>query len=109
VRRARRIHHDYKKLKKQSIKDKGKKYKRAFLSLWRCRSSTCSETLISCCYISIRLPAILFSSMARSKTKKADADIDWNSFVQQSEPKVEDDLAETTKNYIYLVKHNFQK
>jgi hypothetical protein len=32
VRRARRIHHDYKKLKKQSIKDKGKKYKRAFLS-----------------------------------------------------------------------------
>jgi hypothetical protein len=47
--------------------------------------------------------------MARSKTKKADADIDWNSFVQQSEPKVEDDLAESTKNYIYLVKHNFQK
>jgi hypothetical protein len=43
--------------------------------------------------------------MARSKTKKTD--IDWNSFVQQSEPKVEDDLAETTKNYIYLVKQNF--
>jgi hypothetical protein len=32
VRWARRIHYDYKKLKKQSIKDKGKKYKRAFLS-----------------------------------------------------------------------------
>ncbi|KAH1983985.1 hypothetical protein KXV92_007062, partial [Aspergillus fumigatus] len=45
--------------------------------------------------------------MARSKTKKAD--IDWNSFVQQSEPKVEDDLAETTKNHIYLLKQNFQK
>ncbi|KAB8230031.1 uncharacterized protein BDW43DRAFT_314468 [Aspergillus alliaceus] len=45
--------------------------------------------------------------MARSKTKKAE--IDWNSFVQQSEPKVEDDLAETTKVYIYLVKQNLQK
>jgi hypothetical protein len=45
--------------------------------------------------------------MARSKTKKTD--IDWNSFVQQSEPKVEDDLAESTKTYICLVKQNFQK
>lgn len=42
--------------------------------------------------------------MARSKTKKAG--IDWSSFVQQSEPKVDNDLAETTKAYIYLVKQN---
>jgi hypothetical protein len=32
LRRARRIHHDYKE-QKQSIKDKGERYKRAFLSL----------------------------------------------------------------------------
>jgi hypothetical protein len=47
--------------------------------------------------------------MAWSKIKKANTNIDWNSFIQQSELKVKDDLTKTTKNYIYLVKHNFQK
>jgi hypothetical protein len=45
--------------------------------------------------------------MARSKTKKAD--IDRNSFVQQSEPKAEEDLAESTRGYINLLKQYFQK
>jgi hypothetical protein len=45
--------------------------------------------------------------MVRGKIKTAD--IDWNSFVQQSEPKVEDDLADTTKGYVRYVKQNFKK
>jgi hypothetical protein len=44
--------------------------------------------------------------MAPSKTKKAETD--RNSFVQQSDPKVEDDLADTTKDDIHLVKQNFK-
>jgi hypothetical protein len=44
--------------------------------------------------------------MAPSKIKKADTN--WNSFVQQSDPKVEDDLADTTKDDIHLVKQNFK-
>ncbi|PKX92404.1 uncharacterized protein P174DRAFT_390637 [Aspergillus novofumigatus IBT 16806] len=47
LRRARRIHHDYKE-QKQSIKDEGKRYKRLSSSFLRCRSSRYLETLILC-------------------------------------------------------------
>jgi hypothetical protein len=47
--------------------------------------------------------------MTRKSKAKARDEVDWNSFVNQPDTKINSDLADTTKQGLGHVQHNFQR